>query len=176
MMRRHLTYANVAATLALVFAMSGGALAAKHYMVESTSQINPKVLKKLRGHNGKKGTIGKTGLTGAAGAPGAPGATGPAGAPATKLLAAINEEGGVTRAQGLVSAQKTDTGEYKLTWNQPIDQCYPIATMYNFEDIIEVGGISKENPTVLTVETFTVRPEGGKVDPEDDGFYVAVLC
>ena len=75
-MRRHLTYANVAATLALVFAMSGGALAAKHYLVNSTSQINPKVLKKLRGRTGKTGAAGKQGATGAAGAAGASGAEG----------------------------------------------------------------------------------------------------
>jgi hypothetical protein len=31
--------------LALVFAMSGGALAAKHYLVSSPKQISPKVLK-----------------------------------------------------------------------------------------------------------------------------------
>ena len=54
-MRKHLTYANVAATLALVFAMSGGALAAKHYLINSTKQINPKVLKKLRGAKGTTG-------------------------------------------------------------------------------------------------------------------------
>jgi hypothetical protein len=42
--RRRLSYANVVATLALVFAMSGGALAASHYLVNSTKQINPKVL------------------------------------------------------------------------------------------------------------------------------------
>jgi Collagen triple helix repeat (20 copies) len=72
-MRRHLSYANVAATLALVFAMSGGALAASHYLITSTSQISPKVLKKL------KGKAGKTGGTGAAGATGAPGAAGPQG-------------------------------------------------------------------------------------------------
>ena len=46
-MRKYLTYANVTATLALIFAMSGGALAAKHYLVSSTSQISPKVLKSL---------------------------------------------------------------------------------------------------------------------------------
>jgi hypothetical protein len=46
-MRRHLTYANVTATLALVFAMSGGAIAAKHYLVSSTKQIDPKVLNSL---------------------------------------------------------------------------------------------------------------------------------
>jgi hypothetical protein len=173
-MRRHLTYANVAATLALVFAMSGGALAAKHYLVESTSQINPKVLKKLRGHNGKIGKTGKAGLTGLAGPAGATGAAGATGPAATKLLAAINEEGGIVRAQGLVSAQKTGTGEYKLTWNQPIASCYPIATIFDFRDIIDIGGISKENPAVLTIETSTVIKE--QIEPEDDGFYVTVLC
>jgi hypothetical protein len=45
--RRHLSYANVTATVALVFAMTGGALAANHYLLTSTKQISPKVLKKL---------------------------------------------------------------------------------------------------------------------------------
>ena len=46
-LRRNLNYANVTATLALLFAMSGGALAAKHYLVNSTSQVNPRVLRSL---------------------------------------------------------------------------------------------------------------------------------
>jgi hypothetical protein len=50
-MRRHLNYANVVATLALVFAMSGGALAAKHYLVNSPKQISPKVLKSFANTN-----------------------------------------------------------------------------------------------------------------------------
>jgi hypothetical protein len=61
-MRKRITYANVAATLALVFAMSGGALAARHYLITSTKQISPKVLKKLRGRVGKTGATGPTGL------------------------------------------------------------------------------------------------------------------
>ncbi|MHB8240434.1 MAG: hypothetical protein ACYDHN_00430 [Solirubrobacteraceae bacterium] len=44
-MRKRLTYANVTATLALVFSMSGGALAASHYLIRSTKQISPKVLR-----------------------------------------------------------------------------------------------------------------------------------
>jgi hypothetical protein len=52
-MRRRLSYANVVATLALVFAMSGGALAANHYLINSTKQINPKVLKALANQNKK---------------------------------------------------------------------------------------------------------------------------
>src|SRR5437764_1330047 len=45
-LRRHLNYANVIATLALFFAITGGALAAKHYLINSTKQINPKVMAK----------------------------------------------------------------------------------------------------------------------------------
>jgi hypothetical protein len=78
-MRRRFSYANVAATLALVFAMSGGAFAAKHYLVSSTKQISPKVLKKLKGKAGPKGANGVTGATGPTGPTGATGAPGAAG-------------------------------------------------------------------------------------------------
>ena len=65
--RRHFSYANVVATLALLFAMSGGALAAKHYLINSTKQINPKVLKKLKGNAGSRGRSGAPGAAGVAG-------------------------------------------------------------------------------------------------------------
>jgi len=68
--RARLTYANVVATLALLFAMSGGALAAKHYLINSTKQINPKVLKKLHGARGARGAIGPNGLVGPQGVQG----------------------------------------------------------------------------------------------------------
>ena len=73
MMRRRLTYANVAATLALVLAMSGGALAASHYLINSTKQINPKVLKKLHGARGARGAVGPNGAVGPQGVTGATG-------------------------------------------------------------------------------------------------------
>jgi hypothetical protein len=53
LMRKRLSYANVAATMALVFSMSGGALAAKHYLLSSTKQISPKVLKSFAATNTK---------------------------------------------------------------------------------------------------------------------------
>jgi hypothetical protein len=71
--RSRLTYANVVATLALVFAMSGGALAATHYLITSKKQISPKVLKELKGN---AGAAGGAGAAGAAGAPGKEGAAG----------------------------------------------------------------------------------------------------
>jgi hypothetical protein len=78
--RRHLNYANVTATLALVLAMSGGAFAAKHYLINSTKQISPKVLKALKGKAGKAGAAGKEGPSGKDGAPGATGKEGLRGA------------------------------------------------------------------------------------------------
>jgi hypothetical protein len=50
--RKHITYTNVAMTLALVFAMSGGAYAAKKYVITSTKEIKPSVLKQLQGKAG----------------------------------------------------------------------------------------------------------------------------
>jgi len=80
MIKPRLTYANVAATLALVFSMTGGALAAKHYLITSTKQISPKVITALKGKNGKAGPAGPQGLPGK---DGQSGREGPAGKNAT---------------------------------------------------------------------------------------------
>jgi hypothetical protein len=77
--RKRLTYANVAMTLALVFAMSGGAYAASKYLITSTKQISPKVLKALKGANGKTGAAGANGANGAQGTAGANGKDGTTG-------------------------------------------------------------------------------------------------
>jgi hypothetical protein len=86
-----LSYANVVATMALVFAMGGTAVAAKHYLISSTSQISPQVLKALElkiasrvkpgspgteGAQGKEGPAGKEGKEGAAGKDGTDGTNG----------------------------------------------------------------------------------------------------
>lgn len=78
-----LSYANVAATLALVFSMSGGALAARHYLLNSTAQVNPRVLRSLRGATGPSGAPGPAGTSGPVGAAGKPGPPGPEGRPAS---------------------------------------------------------------------------------------------
>ena len=64
---------TVIALLALFFVLGGTAVAAKHYLITSTSQIKPSVLTKLKGNAGPGGPAGP------AGAPGAQGAQGPAG-------------------------------------------------------------------------------------------------
>jgi len=73
--RRRLSYAHVAAGLALFLSLSSGALAARHYLIRSTHQIAPRVIAVLRAH------AGVSGAPGAAGPQGASGARGPAGDP-----------------------------------------------------------------------------------------------
>ncbi len=71
--------AGMIATLALIFAMSGGAYAASKYVITSTKQIKPSVLKSLQGKTGPAGAPGSAGPAGAQGAQGAQGPAGPAG-------------------------------------------------------------------------------------------------
>jgi hypothetical protein len=63
---------NLVAWLALFVAMGGTSLAASHYMINSTRQINPRVIKKLKGNHGARGLTGPTGPTGATGPRGTP--------------------------------------------------------------------------------------------------------
>ncbi len=80
-LRKRMSYANVVATLALFFALSGGAAyAASHYLITSTKQIKPSVLASLKGKPGPAGANGAQGPAGPAGAAGAAGAKGENGA------------------------------------------------------------------------------------------------
>ena len=87
---KRFTYANVAMTLALVFAMSGGAYAASKYLITSTKQIKPSVLKQLQGKAGAAGKQGPAGPVGPAGAPGAKGENGAAGTGGTAGANGVN--------------------------------------------------------------------------------------
>ncbi|HEV3072734.1 MAG TPA: hypothetical protein VGY76_15050 [Solirubrobacteraceae bacterium] len=122
--RNRLTYANVTATLALVFAMSGGAYAANKFLITSTKQISPKVLKALKsapGKNGAPGTAGAAGVQGPtgpagakgeAGAPGARGETGPAGPKGE--AGASGKEGSPWTAGGTLPKGKSETGAWSV--------------------------------------------------------------
>jgi hypothetical protein len=101
--RTHLSYANVVATIALVLAMGGSALAATHfsraakpkeftpetkskefgYLITSIDQLSPRVQAALKA-TGRTGPTGPEGVTGATGPPGPEGPSGPSGAPATE--------------------------------------------------------------------------------------------
>lgn len=79
--RRHMSYANVAATAALVFAMTGGAYAVSNGGGSSGSnaQLVAAHAAKKKAPTGKPGPRGPAGPKGATGAPGPAGPGGPAG-------------------------------------------------------------------------------------------------
>jgi hypothetical protein len=119
--RRHLNYANVVATLALVFAMSGGALAASHYLITKTSQIKPSVLKKLKapGATGPAGVAGAQGVAGNEGKQGPKGELGKSGA--TNVVVHFGEgtvgNGSVGEATANCNAGERATGGGPQLWN-----------------------------------------------------------
>lgn len=92
-MRKHLSYANVVATFALLFAMSGGALAAQHYLLNSVRQINPRVLSKLR-------------MT-----------------TAGRLWAQVTSEGTVSASSPGVEAAHFGAGVYEVDFARDISKC-----------------------------------------------------
>jgi hypothetical protein len=136
--RRRFTYANVAMTLALVFAMTGGAYAASKYLITSTKQISPKVLKSLKGANGKNGAAGLAGAQGAAGAAGAgtagaagpQGPAGPAGAKGETGAPGTNGTNGTTGFTETLPSEETETGAWSIAQGKegtlPVSISFPI--------------------------------------------------
>jgi hypothetical protein len=95
---RHFSYANVAATLALVLSMGGVSVAATHYLIHSTHQISPKVLRALKGRSGSRGALGPEGPQGQLGPQGqrgVEGRTGPEGVSSLSTLPSGRSESGV---------------------------------------------------------------------------------
>src|SRR5436305_4762019 len=95
---------TVIACLALFLALGGTAVAAHHYLITSTSQIKPSVLKSLKGNQGPQGVqgiqgtqgslgpqgqTGRQGVQGIQGPQGPGGPPGPIGPPGTTTLSAL---------------------------------------------------------------------------------------
>ncbi len=96
--RTRINATTVLAGLALVFAMTGGAYAAKKYLITSTKQISPSVLKALQGKAGAPGSAGSQGAAGPQGPAGPAGPQGPVGSAGAK---------GETGAEGKEGKQGT---------------------------------------------------------------------
>ncbi len=133
-----MTYANVVATLALVFAMGGSAVAASHYLITSKKQISPKALKEIAaagkpgapgapgaagasGTNGEKGGQGPEGKQGPEGPPGPEGPKGVTGGPAVHWNKSIEKAGASKEAPATIELEKV--GPFTL-----VGHCWEEAT------------------------------------------------
>jgi hypothetical protein len=116
--------AGVIASLALFFALGGTALAAKHYLITSTSQIKPSVLGALHGSTGARGqtgSAGATGATGGAGANGQPGPVGGAGAQGPQGPAGPAGATVVARIRSVAPVATTFTEEENAASDDPLN-------------------------------------------------------
>lgn len=185
--KRSLNYANITATVALVLSMSGGALAAGHYLINSTKQISPKVLTKL------KGNVGKTGATGPAGPTGPTGATGPQGGPGKEgpqgsavAFAYVNG----TAASASLSNSKNVTsvtrvgpgvtkGEYCLTTSVPFQNVTGITDLeFGGGNGVTVSADTIIVPVVVAVNecpagTSVVVITGSEKEYKDTNFWIS---
>jgi hypothetical protein len=159
-LRPRLTYANVAATLALVFAMGGSAVAASHYLITSKKQISPKALKEIA-------AAGKTGAPGAAGTPGAGGSQGPAG---------VQGPEGKQGPQGTQGkpGEKGNTSLPAQTWNRTIKVAGESEAKPAKVVLAEVGNFTITGHCYLTAtqtvaDTYIETSEEGAVFAETGG-------
>ena len=134
--RSRITYVNVVATLVLVFAMTGGALAAKKYLITSTKQISPSVLKSLQGKAGPVGANGAQGPAGPAGPAGSGGA-GPVGPNGADGAPGAKGEAGPKGATGTVGAKGANGSPWSVGGTLPSGSAETGAWAYG--DVTEAG-------------------------------------
>jgi hypothetical protein len=116
----------VIACLALFVAMTGTGIAANKYLITSTKQIKPSVLKQLKGAKGPRGAKGPAGAAGVAGSTGASGvgkfvkrtAEGAFGTNFSKVTASCNS-GEVATGGGADWNASTSTGWPVVSYSVP---------------------------------------------------------
>lgn len=182
----HLTYANVAATLAMVLALSGGAIAATGALTSGgklQACVNAEGALKLvkAGKRCKKGqklvSWNQAGPAGPSGAPGAPGAqgpggaagaTGPAGAPgasAVTLWAEVNASGELVASSGVTNVTGNASGRF-FTFNRDISKCTISATLNEGPATAVYAARDEFSNQVVTKTSFETeeKPAAGGVD------------
>ena len=191
---KRLSPATAISLVALFFSLGGVGLAASKYVITSTSQIKPGVLKSLHGSKGAEGTAGAqgpAGPTGPAGAPGAAGAAGAAGPAGTaRAYAVVNSNGFLLQGVGFPKSitgvgHVTNSGIYCLTLAAGID---PAAAVVSLNDDSFVGsqvfvvksasdcapGQVDVNTTILTIGSSTTNGSFLANQAQDAGFTIVV--
>jgi collagen triple helix repeat protein len=158
MRRRRPSPGLVIAVVALFIALGGTAFGA-HFVITSTSQIKPSVLKKLRakrGPAGVKGATGASGPAGSAGPQGKEGATGKEGTPGKEGPA--GKEGKEGPPASLTKLEEVRGPEEEV---EPEEENFSIAECPTGSSAVS-GGFFEEGPAPSKQfsEAFTEEVEG----------------
>jgi hypothetical protein len=183
----------IGAVLAALFVAAGGAAAASHFVITSTSQIKPSVIQALRGKQGPRGLPGLTGAQGATGArgsqgpPGSPGVPGAAGS--ARAVAVVNSDGTLLQGTGFPKnvtgvSHTTKRGIYCIGLAGGIDPTAAIASLTASGAATGVSTVphSTECPsgqvevdTFILVQGDTTTPGSPLVRVLDDGGFTLLV-
>jgi hypothetical protein len=200
--RPRLPFANVAATLALVLAASGLAVAAtpqSSKVIRACAKKSNGALRLISKGSCRKSEkavswsqTGPQGPAGVAGAAGAAGAKGDPGTPATKLFAQVKSNGTLNTGSPGVLTTRAATGTYLLSFPEDISHCVALVNQGAIPIFTtpasNTGSVTGHAHAVLTSAGGTypggyptgqtvvvVTQNGSNVDTDAD-FTVAVLC
>jgi hypothetical protein len=188
----NLSFANVAAGLALLFSMSGGAIAATGgFSTGGTLKAcanEEGVIRLLKpgkscrkgqkpvswnqtGPTGVKGATGATGAAGAIGATGAAGTSGPEGIPASTAWARVGPTAAVEAGHGVVSVTHAGSGSYRVKFDHDIGGCGSVATENDGP-----GGTFVSYTYTEGSELIVVITDGSGAMQHDEHFTAIAVC
>jgi Collagen triple helix repeat (20 copies) len=167
---------NVVAWLALFVALTGTSIAATHYVVTSTKQIKPSVLRALRAASGKEGPAGnegpagKTGLRGETGPegkqglpgtpaePGKEGKEGPEGPPGSARAYAHVSAAGTIEAANAKAIEETNVAVHTGKAGEPI-YCFSGLSfpVHNVQVTVDANALESEEPLFATATLHRSR-------------------
>jgi hypothetical protein len=193
-LRPHLTYANVAATLALVIAVGGGSAWAAQkirtrniaYHAVTASKVNYNAITAAKVKNGslsgrelrdssvttediRNGTLRSEDF-GAGQLP--KGDKGDKGDPATSLHGTVSATGVLTFGSGVTSVVPGADGVYAVTFDRDVSRCSVVATVANTGG----GTVSAAHAGAATPQRVEFRTHDAAGTLEDLPFGFAVFC
>jgi hypothetical protein len=176
-LRRHLSYANVTATLALAVALGGTSYAAFSLPRNSVGhrQLQPGA---VRSREVKNGALGAADLSSAArrslrGSTGAPGPIGPTGPAAIPQFAAFQASGAPSAGNSTFGG-RVGIGSYKVGFARSVAGCAYTATLGTTDTTaVPAGRITVGANPDGSVAVYTYDASG---TPTDLPFHVLVAC
>jgi len=167
---------NAIAWLALFVSLTGTSLAASHYIITSTKQIKPSVLKQLRAASGSKGAGGSAGAQGSPGVAGPPGKQGEAGQTGKQGEPGPPGLRGEPGTEGKAGAQGIEgkTGPEGKAGAQGIEGKAGTARAYGRVDGA-TGELVKGSGYPGTIEVKPAKKEGSKTELEAGVYCISGL-